>query len=148
MTHPWPVALEHERSEIPANNAIFAPFIYKNRSFYQDRLGTNIGKALKKRWSFSLRNTAASARGCTFRRKRISFLNFSCVCPEHVVVNRSVFCIKSWYSWLPKGVFSRTGSDRHSTSGPTRSRCRLDSRSTPGRCFDQAATHRRACPQR
>ena len=35
--------------------ATFAPFIvkYKNASFYQDRLGTNIGKALKKReWRF------------------------------------------------------------------------------------------------
>eukprot|EP01046_Picozoa_sp_COSAG06_P041562 COSAG06_NODE_5174_length_3662_cov_2.173730_6_plen_58_part_01 len=27
---------------------IFEPFIYKNASFCQDRLGTNIGKALKK----------------------------------------------------------------------------------------------------
>ena len=30
--------------------AIFAPFIYKHASFYQDRLGTNIGKSLKKEW--------------------------------------------------------------------------------------------------
>jgi hypothetical protein len=28
---------------------LFAPFIYINASFHQDRLGTNIGKALKKR---------------------------------------------------------------------------------------------------
>jgi|EP01046_Picozoa_sp_COSAG06_P018925 hypothetical protein len=30
----------------------FAPFMYINASFYQDRLGTNIGKALKKRTRF------------------------------------------------------------------------------------------------
>jgi hypothetical protein len=30
----------------------FAPFGYQNASFYQDRLGTNIGKALKKEWCF------------------------------------------------------------------------------------------------
>ena len=35
-----------------AQNVLFAPFIYKNASFYQDRLGTNIGKALKKRATF------------------------------------------------------------------------------------------------
>jgi hypothetical protein len=29
------------------------PLIYKNRTFYQDRLGTNIGKALKKEWRCS-----------------------------------------------------------------------------------------------
>ena len=28
--------------------ALFEPFIYKNALFYQDRLGTNIGKVLKK----------------------------------------------------------------------------------------------------
>jgi hypothetical protein len=32
---------------------LFAPFTLKKRSFYQDRLGTNIGKALKKEWRFS-----------------------------------------------------------------------------------------------
>ena len=31
------------------------PFIYENASFYQDRLGTNIGKALKKEWLCFLR---------------------------------------------------------------------------------------------
>jgi hypothetical protein len=29
-------------------NATFAPFIYKKRTFYQDRLGTNIGKTQKR----------------------------------------------------------------------------------------------------
>ena len=29
-------------------NVLFEPFIYKNASFYQDRLGTNIRKAPKK----------------------------------------------------------------------------------------------------
>jgi hypothetical protein len=32
---------------------LFAPFIYKKRTFYQDRLGTNIGKALKNRTVFA-----------------------------------------------------------------------------------------------
>jgi L-aminopeptidase/D-esterase-like protein len=31
-----------------ARNAFFEPFIYMKRSFYQDRLGTNIGKTQKK----------------------------------------------------------------------------------------------------
>eukprot|EP01046_Picozoa_sp_COSAG06_P019045 COSAG06_NODE_1345_length_9785_cov_2.721557_1_plen_89_part_10 len=31
-----------------AKNALFEPFIYKKRSFCQDRLGTNIGKVEKK----------------------------------------------------------------------------------------------------
>jgi len=37
-----------------SENAIFAPFLYPKRSFYQDRLGTNIGKALKTRGAFFL----------------------------------------------------------------------------------------------
>jgi hypothetical protein len=28
------------------------PFMHKMHQFYQDRLGTNIGKALKKEWRF------------------------------------------------------------------------------------------------
>jgi hypothetical protein len=40
----------------------FAPFIYKNASFYQDRLGTHIGKALKKG-----RVSAGLIRNCTVR---------------------------------------------------------------------------------
>jgi hypothetical protein len=32
---------------------LFGAIVYKNRTFYQDRLGTNIGKALKKEWRCS-----------------------------------------------------------------------------------------------
>jgi hypothetical protein len=32
---------------------LFLSNVYINASFYQDRLGTNIGKALKKEWRFS-----------------------------------------------------------------------------------------------
>ena len=32
-----------------AKNATFCAIYIQNRTFYQDRLGTNIGKALKKR---------------------------------------------------------------------------------------------------
>ena len=42
---------------------LFAPFIYKNASFYQDRLGTNIGKALKKEWRV-LRKRASLSLAC------------------------------------------------------------------------------------
>jgi hypothetical protein len=35
--------------ELLFKNGRFEPFMYKKRSFYQDRLGTNIGKALKKK---------------------------------------------------------------------------------------------------
>jgi hypothetical protein len=31
-----------------SKNGIFAPFIYQKRTFYQDRLGTNIGKTQKR----------------------------------------------------------------------------------------------------
>ena len=31
-----------------SKNGLFEPFIHKKRTFYQGRLGTNIGKALKK----------------------------------------------------------------------------------------------------
>eukprot|EP01046_Picozoa_sp_COSAG06_P007683 COSAG06_NODE_379_length_16608_cov_83.792477_4_plen_80_part_00 len=30
-----------------SKNALFEPFVYKKRAFYQDRLGTNIGKLKK-----------------------------------------------------------------------------------------------------
>ena len=40
-SHQWPAGP-------PAKNGIFAPFIFKKRSFCQDRLGTNIGKTQKK----------------------------------------------------------------------------------------------------
>eukprot|EP01046_Picozoa_sp_COSAG06_P027380 COSAG06_NODE_2414_length_6916_cov_66.899956_12_plen_69_part_00 len=36
------------RSRIGALKRLCEPFLYYTRSFYQDRLGTNIGKALKK----------------------------------------------------------------------------------------------------
>jgi hypothetical protein len=40
--------------QVIAENALFAPFIYiYKRSFNQERLGTNIGKALKKRLSLA-----------------------------------------------------------------------------------------------
>jgi len=35
-------------SRAGAKNASFEPFLYHRRSFYQDRLGPNIGKALKR----------------------------------------------------------------------------------------------------
>eukprot|EP01046_Picozoa_sp_COSAG06_P063346 COSAG06_NODE_14672_length_1136_cov_2.061716_1_plen_46_part_10 len=38
-----------------SKNGLFAPLTYTNRSFNQDRLGTDIGKALKKRDRFSYR---------------------------------------------------------------------------------------------
>jgi hypothetical protein len=34
-------------SVVGEENGIFEPFIYKNETFYQDRLGTNIGKLQK-----------------------------------------------------------------------------------------------------
>jgi hypothetical protein len=44
---------------------LFEPFLYKNDHFYQDRLGTNIGKALKTRLPFSSR--CACRLGCQER---------------------------------------------------------------------------------
>eukprot|EP01046_Picozoa_sp_COSAG06_P023069 COSAG06_NODE_1816_length_8301_cov_28.278225_7_plen_77_part_00 len=48
-----PVLLGSNLNEVTRKTPLFEPFIYleyiyiKKRSFYQDRLGTNIGKALK-----------------------------------------------------------------------------------------------------
>ena len=36
------------RGDLGAKTPLCVPLIYKNRTFYQDRLGTNIDKALKK----------------------------------------------------------------------------------------------------
>jgi hypothetical protein len=61
----WAVALGLLRRAVYAylprcENGLFAPFIYKKSSFYQDRLGTNIGKAPKKPvFSKGLTTTAA-----------------------------------------------------------------------------------------
>ena len=41
-------ALAHELVEKVRKHIIFCAISYQKRSFYQDRLGTNIGEALKK----------------------------------------------------------------------------------------------------
>jgi hypothetical protein len=48
-----------------AKNAPFAPFCAKSDHFYQDRLGTNIGKALKKRCVFAGPNHGTGSGTCT-----------------------------------------------------------------------------------
>jgi hypothetical protein len=51
------------------------PFIYRKRSFYQDRLGTNIGKT----------------------QKQTAFSTFPMFCPEPVLANGMVFVfMKTW----------------------------------------------------
>jgi hypothetical protein len=42
-----------------ATNASFAPFVYWKSAFYQDRLGTNVGKALKKRCVYRREDSTA-----------------------------------------------------------------------------------------
>jgi hypothetical protein len=91
---------------LPAKNGIFEmPFLYKNASFCQDRLGTNIGKTQKKMCRFShlvcMCDASAPLVLCpsppistlhivraapNSARKRISFVSFPYVCPEPVVV--------------------------------------------------------------
>jgi hypothetical protein len=64
-SRPWisHVSLQgHIDDTAGLKNAILAPFLYKNDHFYQDRLGTNIGKALKKEWRFQ-------ACGCCTRSR-------------------------------------------------------------------------------
>ena len=47
---------------IHLSTRLLAPFCTKNAIIFQDRLGTNIGKALKKRDAFSCRRPAAMSR--------------------------------------------------------------------------------------
>ena len=67
-----------------SENGLFEPFIYKKRSVYQDRLGTNIGKHSKKTLPFFFR-VATLCRNATtpatpssshtsVRKKKTSFL--------------------------------------------------------------------------
>jgi hypothetical protein len=94
------------------------PFYTKNRSFYQDRLGTNIGKAPQKR-EMRFLTQASQRREVVFRtrkplltpdectavleevrknapsaiRKRHYFLSFPYVCPEPVLVKPCILYI-------------------------------------------------------
>eukprot|EP01046_Picozoa_sp_COSAG06_P096966 COSAG06_NODE_43072_length_375_cov_1.126812_1_plen_80_part_00 len=50
------VIVEEEKRHPVRKTAPFAPFYAKKRSFCQDRLGTDIGKALKRSAAFSYRS--------------------------------------------------------------------------------------------
>ena len=49
-------------TQVRMSTRLLAPFCTKNAIIFQDRLGTNIGKALKKRDAFSCRRPAAMSR--------------------------------------------------------------------------------------
>jgi hypothetical protein len=62
----------------------YKPFIYENASLYQDRLGRNIGKPLKKRMPFS-HLCDARDEGSACSNGRCSFFS-RYACPEPVLV--------------------------------------------------------------
>ena len=67
----------------------FAPFYTKNGSFYQDRLGTNISKLLKKRCVFMQSRTAWACRVRSWSSRPTAVRIF------HATFNLSVSCVCS-----------------------------------------------------
>ena len=65
---------------------LFAPFIYINASFHQDRLGTNIGKALKKRVMRRARVWTSSKRVRKTRQDKTRHLNTTVLSPLVVIL--------------------------------------------------------------